>query len=90
MASLFDLMKNVKSVYFIKSAVKPEQYPQHALPEIAFIGRSNVGKSSLLNRLFNRKNMVKVSATPGKTQGINYFSVDDCVGILLEQATGSK
>lgn len=70
-------MKTVKSVYFIKSAVKPDQYPPHDLPEIAFIGRSNVGKSSLLNTLVNKKNLARISNTPGRTQLINFFNVDD-------------
>jgi GTP-binding protein len=70
-------MKTGKSVYFIKSAVKPEQYPHHNLPEIAFIGRSNVGKSSLLNTLVNKKNLARISNTPGRTQLINFFNVDD-------------
>jgi GTP-binding protein len=70
-------MRNVKSVYFIKSAVKPEQYPPQHLPEIAFIGRSNVGKSSLLNTLVNKKNLARISNTPGCTQLINFFSIDE-------------
>lgn len=52
------------------------QLPESTTPEIAVCGRSNVGKSSLLNKLFNRKNLVKVSATPGKTANINFFEVD--------------
>ncbi|OGQ99552.1 MAG: GTP-binding protein [Deltaproteobacteria bacterium RIFOXYD12_FULL_55_16] len=52
------------------------QLPEESLPEIAFAGRSNVGKSSLINRLVNRKGLVKVSARPGKTQSLNYFIVD--------------
>jgi GTP-binding protein len=70
-------MKTVRSVYFIKSAVTPEQYPHHHLPEIAFIGRSNVGKSSLLNTLVNKKNLAYISNTPGRTQIINFFNIDD-------------
>jgi GTP-binding protein len=72
-------MKTVRSVYFIKSAVKPEQYPHHYLPEIAFIGRSNVGKSSLLNILVNKKNLARISNTPGRTQLINFFNIDNKV-----------
>ena len=66
---------------FVTSAVKPSQYPPvntselGVLNEIAVVGRSNVGKSSLLNHLFRRKGLVKVSATPGKTQLINFFEV---------------
>ncbi len=61
----------------MKSAVKPEQYPQHPFPEIAFIGRSNVGKSSLLNTLVNKKNLARISNTPGRTQLINFFNIDE-------------
>ena len=59
------------------SAVRPDQYPKPLLPEIAFVGRSNVGKSSLINTLLNRKGLVKTSSTPGKTQTINFFQVND-------------
>ena len=65
------------SVQFVKSITDIKQIPEPALPEIAFSGRSNVGKSSLLNAIFNRKNLVKISSTPGKTQLINYFNVMD-------------
>jgi len=66
----------IKSTEFIKSAVKPNQYPEGDLPEIAFAGRSNVGKSSLINVLVNRKNLVRTSSTPGRTQLINFFNVN--------------
>jgi GTP-binding protein len=66
----------IKSAEFIKSAVKPAQYPDAALPEFAFTGRSNVGKSSLINTLVNRKRLVKTSATPGRTQLINFFLIN--------------
>ena len=66
----------IKSAEFIKSAVKPAQYPDEALPEFAFTGRSNVGKSSLINTLVNRKRLVKTSATPGRTQLINFFLIN--------------
>jgi len=65
------------NVEFIKSITKLSDKPQDNLPEIAFVGRSNVGKSSLMNALFNRKNLVKTSSTPGKTQLINYFIVNE-------------
>jgi len=67
----------IKSAEFVTSAVKPSQYPAEALPEIAFAGRSNVGKSSLINTLVNRKNLVKTSSTPGRTQLINFFKIND-------------
>jgi len=66
----------IKSAEFVKSAVKPEQYPAAVLPEIAFTGRSNVGKSSLINTLVNRKRLVKTSSTPGRTQLINFFLIN--------------
>ena len=66
----------VKSAAFIKSAVKPDQYPPAGPPEIAFAGRSNVGKSSLINTLLNRKNLVKTSSTPGRTQLLNFFDIN--------------
>ena len=58
---------------YVTSAVRKAQYPEEILPEIAFIGRSNVGKSSLINSLCNRKSLAKTSQTPGKTQTINFF-----------------
>lgn len=66
----------ITSAQFIKSAVTPSQYPPADLPEIAFTGRSNVGKSSLINTLVNRKHLVKTSSTPGRTQLINFFIVN--------------
>lgn len=67
----------VKKVEFVTSAVKPEQYPEDALPEFALAGRSNVGKSSLINCLLNRKKIARISSKPGKTQTINFFCVND-------------
>jgi len=67
----------VSSVQFVLSALNPEQYPKDRRPEIAFVGRSNVGKSSLLNTLLGRKGMAKTSSTPGKTQTLNFFDVNE-------------
>jgi GTP-binding protein len=67
----------IKSAEFITSATKPSQYPPANLPEIAFAGRSNVGKSSLINTLVNRKHLVKTSSTPGRTQLINFFNINE-------------
>lgn len=67
----------VKNTEFVKSATRPAHYPEGDLPEIAFAGRSNVGKSSLVNVLVNRKNLVRTSSTPGRTQLINFFKVND-------------
>ena len=67
----------VKTAEFVTSAVQPQQYPPPDYPEFAFAGRSNVGKSSLINKLVNRKRLVKTSNTPGRTQLINFFLIND-------------
>lgn len=67
---------------FISSAEKVEQLPQLSIPEVAVLGRSNVGKSSLLNFLFQQRAMVKTSATPGKTRSLNLFIVDERVAFM--------
>ncbi len=67
----------IHGVEFVKSAVKTEHYPEYDFPEIAFAGRSNVGKSSLINTLIQRKDMVKTSSKPGCTQLINFFMVNE-------------
>ncbi len=67
----------ITSAEFVTSATRPSQYPPERLPEIAFAGRSNVGKSSLINVLVNRKRLVKTSSTPGRTQLINFFDIND-------------
>ena len=67
----------VISAEFLTGAVSYRQYPDCAYPELAFVGRSNVGKSSLINSLLNRKKLVKTSQTPGKTQEINFFKVNN-------------
>ena len=72
----------IKSTTFIKSAAKPADYPPPGLPEIAFAGRSNVGKSSLINVLVERKGLVRTSSTPGRTQLINFFEVNGCLNLV--------
>lgn len=77
-----------KSSKFIKSAVQPKGYPTlhdesgNILPEVAIAGRSNVGKSTLINHLFQKKGMAKTSSTPGKTQLLNFYTVDDVLGFV--------
>jgi GTP-binding protein len=66
----------IRSAKFICSAVKPEHYPPEDLPEVAFAGRSNVGKSSLINKILNRKKLVRTSKTPGRTQLLNFFEIN--------------
>ena len=72
----------VKKAELAAVAVKKNQYPQDALPEVAFAGRSNVGKSSLLNTLTNRRNLARVSGSPGKTRTINFFQINDAFRIV--------
>lgn len=67
---------NLQKTEFILSAVAPKNFIRDGLPQVAFAGRSNVGKSSTINRVLGRKNMARVAATPGKTAHINYFKVD--------------
>ena len=67
---------NFNKVEFIRSAVSPRDFLRDGLPQLAFAGRSNVGKSSVINRLVNRKNFARVGASPGKTSQINYFRLD--------------
>ena len=75
MANMAETMK-IKSVAFIQSITRLADVPGQSIPEVAFIGRSNVGKSSLINMLLGRKKLAKISATPGKTQTINYFLIN--------------
>ena len=71
---------------YVASAVNIEQYPQNDLPEIVFMGRSNVGKSSLINSLTRVNNLARVSSQPGKTQTINFFEV----GVKIAEADERK
>ena len=70
---------NIHNVEFIKSAAKPSDFIADGLPQIVFAGKSNVGKSSVINRLLNRKNFARVGNTPGKTVHVNYFLIDGAV-----------
>lgn len=67
----------INNAKFIISAVGPQQYPGELLPELAFIGRSNVGKSSFINTIINRKNLARTSNNPGKTQTINFYLIEN-------------
>lgn len=67
---------NLHNVEFLISAASPKDFPKTRLPEIAFAGKSNVGKSSVINRVLNRKNFARVGEKPGKTIHVNYFAVD--------------
>mgnify|MGYP001144516270 FL=1 len=67
---------NFNKAEFILSAVQPGAFLRDGRPQVAFAGRSNVGKSSVINRLLNRKNFARVGATPGKTTQVNYFLID--------------
>ena len=68
---------NVNKAEFIKSAADPRQFIRSSVPTVAFAGKSNVGKSSVINRLLGRKNFARVGAQPGKTIHVNYFKIDD-------------
>ena len=72
----------VTSAEFITSAVKRSGYPEELLPEVAFAGKSNVGKSSLINTLVNRKNLVRTSSSPGRTQMLNFFRINNQVNFV--------
>jgi GTP-binding protein len=72
-----ELNMNYHNATFIKSAAAPSDFISDGLPQVVFAGKSNVGKSSVINRLLNRKNFARVGATPGKTAHVNYFRIDD-------------
>lgn len=67
---------NVNKAEFIKSAASPAQFIRSSMPSVVFAGKSNVGKSSVINRMLNRKNFARVGASPGKTVHVNYFHID--------------
>ena len=77
---------NFNKAEFILSATVPAQFVHDGLPQVAFAGRSNVGKSSVINRVVNRKNFARVGASPGKTTQINYFKIDG--GLYLVDLPG--
>ena len=68
---------NLNQAQFVRSAARPGDFPRDRLSQVVFAGRSNVGKSSVINRLLNRKNLARVGSAPGKTTHINYFLIDD-------------
>jgi GTP-binding protein len=72
----------VHTARFVAGASDPDSLPPATLPEVAFAGRSNVGKSSLLNRLLGRRGLVRVSRTPGRTREINFFAVNEALGFV--------
>ena len=72
----------ITAAEFVTSAVTPAQYPADVGPEVAFVGRSNVGKSSLINTLLNRRGLAKTSSTPGKTRTINFFRINGKFGFV--------
>ncbi len=73
---------NVQNVFLEAVGVKEDQYPTSGLPEVAFAGKSNVGKSSLINGLINRKKLARTSSAPGKTQTINFYNVEDQIYLV--------
>lgn len=73
---------NLHNADITVSAVKKSQYPKTGKPEFAFVGRSNVGKSSMINKLLNRKSLARVSSTPGKTITINFYNIDDTIFLV--------
>ena len=68
---------NVNKAEFIRSAASSKQFIRSSVPSVVFAGKSNVGKSSVINRLLNRKNFARVGASPGKTVHVNYFFIDE-------------
>ena len=73
---------NFHNAELLVSAVKETQYPNSSIPEIAMVGRSNVGKSSLINKVLNRKNFARTSSKPGKTATINFYNIDKKVNLV--------
>lgn len=80
---------NVNKAEFIKSAASTQQFIRSSIPAIAFAGKSNVGKSSVINRMLNRKNFARVGAQPGKTIHVNYFSLTASCTLSICPATAT-
>ncbi len=73
---------NIHNATLTVSAVSPKQYPETSFPEVAFAGRSNVGKSSFINKLLNRKSLARTSSKPGKTATINFYNIDNTLHLV--------
>ena len=73
---------NIHNVELTVSAVKPEQYPKTEFPDLAFAGRSNVGKSSFINKVLSRKSLARTSSKPGKTATINFYNIDNTINFV--------
>jgi len=73
---------NIHNVSLTISAVSPKQYPPTTFPDIAFAGRSNVGKSSFINKMLNRKSLARTSSKPGKTATINFYNIDNTINFV--------
>lgn len=73
---------NIHNVSLTVSAVRPEQYPHTTFPDLAFAGRSNVGKSSFINKVLGRKSLARTSSKPGKTATINFYNIDNCLNFV--------
>ncbi len=86
----------INSIRFVTSALIPSQYPKYSFPEFAFVGRSNVGKSSLINTILGRKNIAKTGSKPGVTQAINFYCINekisfaDCPGFGYAKVSRNK
>ena len=81
---------NFHNVEFLISAAAPKDFPKSRLPEIAFAGKSNVGKSSVINRILNRKNFARVGEKPGKTIHVNYFTIDTVLETALVRTNSAN
>ena len=73
---------NIHNVLLTVSAVNPNQYPDTPFPDLAFAGRSNVGKSSFINKVLGRKSLARTSSKPGETATINFYNIDDCLNFV--------